>query len=403
MIARTHCMLLSLLICASLSGCGTREAAEFAPAERRATGQGQVNEVAEDAAEAPRPSEPQRQAIETIAAAGGTIERDAGGWPTSIDLASERASANEPTVQAVLQFPQLQRLRLAVNTVAPETLSGLAALTGLRELMLQDAPIDDDQLAAVLRAMPDLRRLTLRRLTGVTDQGIAAAVDCPQLEVLALIEMSQIGGAALDALPEIAKLRSLDLRNCGRLTSSDFEKLTSLTDLTELKLGGPAITDDVLAVVARMPALNSLTVEDAEITGDGLQELARAPGTAQGLQSLSLARCFGVTDDTLEVVNRLPGLETLVLRDIMLTGTFLSSLDNSLHEPLGLRTLVINDSFVADPAVQALPKVAPRLERLDLRGNPGVTDQSLDALRQLPALKEVSLQETGVSDPTAEL
>jgi hypothetical protein len=269
--------------------------------------------------------------------------------------------------------------------------------------MLQDAPISDTQLASLLGSMPALERLTLRRLTGVTDEGASAIVKCPQLRVLGLIEMSQISGAALESLSQMEQLRSLDLRNCGRLRPGDFECLIAFATLNEVKLGGPAIDDDVLADIARMPALIALTVEDAGITGAGLQELARAPGAAARLRVLALARCFGVTDQTLEVVNRLPALETLSLRDIMITGQFLSSLDNSLHEPLGLRTLIINDSFLTDQAVQALPNVAPRLEHLDLRGNQGVTDDALDALRQLPELKDVSLENTGVSDPAAEL
>jgi hypothetical protein len=87
----------------------------------------------------------------------------------------------------------------------------------------------------------------------------------------------------------------------------------------------------------------------------------------------------------------------------MITGEFLTSLDNSLQQPLGLRTLIITDAFLTDQAVQSLPNAAPRLERLDLRGNQGVTDDSLDALRRLPELKDVSLENTGVSDPAVEL
>jgi hypothetical protein len=108
-----------------------------------------------------------------------------------------------------------------------------------------------------------------------------------------------------------------------------------------------------------------------------------------------------VTDDTLQTVGSLSALESLSLRDIMLTGSFLNSLETSLDEAVPWRTLVVTDAFLTDDALAALPKLAPRLQRLDLRGNQGVSDQSLDVLRQLPELADVDLEGTGVSDPAA--
>ncbi len=400
-------LLLSLLLA---SGCGPREPAsptQPAPADASPpTSAGESNDT-KLPVETLAPDDEQQQAIQAIIAAGGSVDCNADGWPTLIDLASERASANDETVRWLLRFPQLKRLRLAVNTVSPETLSDLKTLVEMEELLLQDATIDDQQITTVLRSMPALRRLTMRRLSKVTDRGLAAISDCSQLEVLALIEMSQISGAALQPLSQVPQLRSLDLRNCGQLALADFEQLTSLAGLSELKLGGPAVTDDVLSVAAGLPSLVSLTIEDAQISGQGLQRLAQTPGVATRLRSLTIARCFGVTDDTLDMLGSLPVLETLSLRDIMLTGSFLKSLDESLgqslEKPLSLTTLVVTDAFLTDEAIAPLPRIAPGLRRLDLRGNQGVTDQSLDVFRQLPQLKDLQLQGTGVSDPAAAL
>ena len=123
------------------------------------------------------PDDQQQQAIQAIIAAGGSVDCDADGWPTLIDLASERASANEEIVRLLLQFPKLSRLRLAVNTVSPETLSELKTLAEMEELLLQDATIDDQQITTILSSMPALERLTLRRLSNVTDRGLAAIAE----------------------------------------------------------------------------------------------------------------------------------------------------------------------------------------------------------------------------------
>ena len=343
-------------------------------------------------------TEPQERAIETIFAAGGAVDRPTGGYPTLIDLASERVFADDEVVRAVLEFPGLKKLRLAVSTVSPETLGGLRSLTELDELLLQDAPVADDDLAALLGSMPALNRLTLRRLNEVTDTAIDSVAGCAELEVLALIEMNQISGASLDRLRDIERLRSLDLRNCGQLAAGDYEKLTLLEGLTELKIGGPAVDDDVLGIVARLPLVSSLSIEDAEVSADGLRRLADEAGLASRLRSLSFARCFGVTDESLGILDRFPKLETLVLRDIMLTGSFWSVLGESDEQLPSLKTLVVTNAFLTDEAVALLPQLAPNLTRLDLRGNFAVTDALLGVLEQLPKLTEARLEETGVSE-----
>ncbi len=186
--------------------------------------------------------------------------------------------------------------------------------------------------------MPSVRRLTLRRLSGVTDAGLDAVAGCGRLEVLALIEMSQLSGRArADA---IEGLRSLDLRNCGRLASGDSARLTAMAGLAELKLGGPMIDDGVLVALASLPRLESLAIEDAEITSACLDRLAEVEG-APARALLLLARCFGVTDETLQSIGKFPNLETLATNDIMPTGALLETLGKSDGRPPPLKTLVL--------------------------------------------------------------
>ena len=305
--------------------------------------------------------------------------------------------ADDALVRDVLQFPHLLRLHLTISDVMPETLEGLAGLVGLEDLLLQAAPIDDAGLTSVLRSMPVLRRLTLRRLSRVTNAGLAALPACPQLEVVALIEMSGITGAAVESLRGVERMRSLDVRSCGQLTTADFAQLVSLPGLAELKVGGPAVTDQVLAILAQHPALTSLSVDDAQITPACLQQLSGSPELAGRLRSLSFARCFGVTDESLTALRRFPALETLALREIMLAGSFLQFLLDDADQPLPLRTLTVTNAFFTDESLVPLPSLCPELTCLDLSGNQGVTNAALDVLRQLPSLREVKLDNTGVT------
>jgi len=342
-------------------------------------------------------SDDQVQAVDRITAAGGEIEKDADGYVAGIDLATRRVVADDELVRAVLAFPRLRRLQLAVSAVAPETLDQLATLTDLTELMLQDAPLDDAALARILKAEPLLRRLTLRRVNRVTDAGLAALSACPELEVVALIEMSGITGEAVAALRRIERLRSLDVRNCGQLTTADFTQLASLSALLELKVGGPAVNDQVVAILAAHPALTSLAVEDAQVSAAGLHTLADASQFAQRLQSLAFARCSGITDESLQVLGAFRTLETLSLREIMLNGSFLQYLNDGLDVPMKLKSLTITNALLTDDSLAALPALCPTLVRLDVSGNPRVTDAVLETLRQLPVLREVKLDETSVT------
>ena len=309
-----------------------------------------------------------------ILAAGGSLERAENGSPIGLDLASERVFADDELVRTTLEFPHLKRLRMAVSKASPETLAELARLSELEELFLQDAPLDDAALTALLHALPELQRMALRRLSRVTNAGLEALPDCRQLSVVALIEMSGITGAALQTLRNVQRLRLLDLRNCGQLTTADFAQLLALSSLQELKLGGPAINDDVLVLVAQHPSLSALSLEDAQVSSTCLQRLAESRDMAGRLRSISLARCFGVTDESLHVLREFPQLESLTLREIMLTGSFLQYVHDAGDERLPLKTLVITDAFLTDEALAPLPALFSTLIRLDLSGNQGLTD-----------------------------
>jgi hypothetical protein len=342
-------------------------------------------------------SEKESQAIKLIAAAGGSFQRNDTGIVYAIDLASERVFADDEVLRAVLAFPHLTRLRLAVSKAAPETLAQLTTLSELEELFLQDVALDDAALQVLLTALPELRRLGLRRLSRVTDAGLESLAGVPKLEVVALIEMSGATAATLHTLQGVAGLRYLDIRNCGQLTTLDFGLLTSLSQLEDLKVGGPAVNDEVLAAIVTHPSITALGVEDAQITAASLQRLAETQAFAQRLKSLSLVRCLGILDDSLTVLRQFPQLESLTLREIMLNGSFLQTVFDSGNDPLPIQNLTITDAFLTDDSLSPLPGMFRELKRLDLSGNQGITDASLAILRQVRSLEEVCLDRTAVT------
>ena len=152
----------------------------------------------------------------------------------------------------------------------------------------------------------------------------------------------------------------------------------------------------MLVALAGLPRLESLAIEEAEVTSACLDRLAEVEGVPARLRSLALARCFDVTDETLQAIGKFPNLETLATNNILLSGAFLEALSESDGNVPPLKTLVLANGFLADETVAHLPRLFPGLVRLDLRGNLGITDKSLEVFKQLPDLKQLQLEGTAV-------
>ena len=101
--------------------------------------------------------------------------------------------------------------------------------------------------------------------------------------------------------------------------------------LEEVKFAGPAVNDQIAGVITGLAKVQSLTIEDAEISAVFLQRLASHAPTARRIHTLAFARCYGVTDEALEPLGEFPSLKTLSLREILVTGAFLVALKNPAH------------------------------------------------------------------------
>jgi Leucine-rich repeat (LRR) protein len=349
----------------------------------------------------PAPAGEIEQTAAAIRKAGGTVARDTDGRITGVDLTANRAPVDEKLAQAVLRLPQLKMLRLSLNAISPETLDRLTAQKQLTELALRDVPLTDAQFARLIANLPRLRRLALRRVNGVSAAGLDALVSLPRLEVLALVEMG-ISGQALAGLQKLDHLRSLDLRKCEALKTGDYRTLTAMKSLRELKLAGSSAGDAALEIVAAMPALDALVIEDSPVSAEAVQRLAAVGGLAGRMQSLTFTRCYGVTDDALRVVMAMPRLESLSIRRCPVAGDFLTRWADTPAEKLPkLRTLVVTDAFLPAEALAVLPRFAPSLRRLDL-SRVMLTPAAMKAIGELTALESLQLAACSLTDEAIE-
>jgi hypothetical protein len=158
-----------------------------------------------------------------------------------------------------------------------------------------------------------------------------------------------------------------------------------------LKLGGYGIDNDAMTIVAALPHLESLTVEDAAIGSPSIVRLSESPAAGR-ITSLSFARCSGLDDDALAGLAGFRHLRRLWLRDVPVTGVFLSKLPTRDQ----FEVLALNQTFLGDEAFEAIA-ACRGLKRLEL----AQTSLSPDAVRKISGLSDLeylNLANCGLND-----
>lgn len=383
-------------------------------------------------------------------------------------------------------IPTITGLRLANS--AGVTDAGLRVLTRLLQLQhldLSQTAVSDDGLA-LLRELPALQTLSLA-MTGVTDAGMQHLGGCHGLRRLNLMwtdtgdaaiaalagnaslthfwsgnNVSDAGLAMLHALPVFAVWRGdagdvslmhhsaetnqLTLR--GHFTDDGMRRLVGLDGLFSLNLDDSALslsarameplttlphlsrlsvnaTDDWMPIIARMPVLRHLGVQDTVAGDDGFEALSASQSieqiwgrrchnlrtrgfTALGkmpqLRGLSVS-CLNVGDEAIATLPDFPLLRELMPMDVPDAGyrhigrcTQLESLqlmycrdttDAATAHITGLSRLkrYFNSYTTITDRTPALLSTMDSLEAITFDGCHGLTDAGIAMLARLPRLQ----------------
>ena len=336
--------------------------------------------------------------LATIENAFGGIERNNDGVITGVDLAQARSSVNDEVLNAALTIPGLKKLRVAGSAISRETLSIIAGQTQLEELYLQDTVASDNELTLFLTALPNVKRLTLRRCAQVTDLSAESFLAENNLRNLALIEMN-VGREMLETLACSRTITAIDLRDCSRLTPEDYALVAGMTQLVDLKIGGFNINDKVLEYISQLPNLTGLTVEDAMISADAFAQMLETAAWKSKLTQLVLSRNATLYDDGLLPVYSLPKLKRLTVNGMMVTGTFLAPPSENENARPKLETLSLRKAFLTADGVAALQKYH-ELKSLDLSGV-AMTEELAEIIATLDTLETLNLSECRMTDEMA--
>lgn len=214
---------------------------------------------------------------------------------------------------------------LLVETRLDDHLASLSQLTRLEDLRLHDISLDGRGLSA-LTGLSNLRRFALTIHPDAEPPNIEVVYR--HLERMQSVEWLELDGVLLHAghigrLNSLPHLHTLCVAIAGdgdeeRINRLQFASLSQLKHVTRVlirqntrnpmprRLYALPIPNAVLDAVARIPSLQSLSVEYAPATAEGLKRLARS----KTLETLQLLGQTMTADDAL-IICQFPSLKRL--------------------------------------------------------------------------------------------
>jgi hypothetical protein len=216
----------------------------------------------------------------------------------------------------------------------------------------------------------------------------------------------------LKRLAGVTTLRRLDLANCA-IEGQGLQHIAGLTQLRELNLTLTPVSDEALKHLAGLTELRSLGLASTQCTGAGFAHLK----ALQKLESVNF-HFTPLNDAGLEAVGQVPISGRLWFAHTRFTDKGVAALRGQTQlkrcglgstdqassgeavaalVDLPLEELSLLD-HQASPAGLAHATKIVTLRRLDLSHAPGVQDDSLPLVAQMPALEEFSLGSAPITD-----
>lgn len=220
----------------------------------------------------------------------------------------------EEEFRQIGKLPHLKKLVLYGHCkgLTDKTLAHLTGLAELEELHTDQIQVTDDGLKQ-LTALKNLRALSFFHVSfgrkQFTGKGLAYFADLPKLERLT-IAGTPFNDEGMEALGQLTQLKEVGTWHTGQ-TAAGMDHLKNLKNLTKLHLGQrlydgkPSLTDETVAVLAELKALESLQLDEARLTRDALARLKQLPK----LKKLTLHVIDIPEADVEKLRGDLPGVE----------------------------------------------------------------------------------------------
>ena len=264
----------------------------------------------------------------------------------------------------------------------------------------------EDSNMGGIRKLGNLKKFAIRNSRYSTAASLELLSEAPALESLELYECGQI--TSLYALARIRKLTHLSIIPEDTLS---FASLVECKNLKSIKLGGSSSIDDsALKSLARVASLESVDLTNTSVTDEGLAELGKLPklqklilkdcdsitGEAfadfqfpETLKVLNLEKATKVNDDGLAELKRFSNLEELRLFEN-------DKIEGRGFECVGsmkkLKTLSCPKTSISDKHLKPLDGIST-LELIWFPDCGGISGRGLDYLSKSKGCKRMSLNQ----------
>jgi len=308
----------------------------------------------------------------------------------------------------IKNFKNLKKLYLSSTPVKGETLGELSGLNDLKELKLDYTLVTDAGLAALARLthlqtldLSGMRVNTQQDATAfgrVTAKGLAGLNlnDMRELEELILADIKldrpegSIAGEVV-ALPDLAYLKRLRTLNLSgtKLDPAVLSKLCALSCLKELNLSRTDIDGKGLASLAEreMANLKTISLSTTQVTKTVVKTLLQKDKSLDELD-LSYTR---LTDQDICYLKNSGCLRRVAVLDLSATAVTDDGV-KLLNNLPALKELYLSDTTISDQGVTSLLDLNQRLEGLSL-SRTNVTNKGLGEVRKFKKLKYLYLED----------
>lgn len=250
-------------------------------------------------------------------------------------------------VKHLLQLPDLQILDLRVTDISDASIETIRQMTSLKTVRLNGTRVTEEGAKALKRSRPELRieftwpRVRYREFVGIRAirqldsnqqaqlllKAASAPVNDRMLSQAHIFHCSigdEMPPEVMQRLPRLRVLTNMKI-TASWLKAEHLAELWKNHRLQDVTLTGPAVTDDVLPMLARCRSLHYLDLSHTNITGEQLSELQHC----LALYQLDL----GYTDLSDEGIEQLATLTSSYLQRVTVPMT---SQDPRLHKLLSL-------------------------------------------------------------------
>lgn len=313
-----------------------------------------------------------------------------GGAPALAPEPAEVVSSFQAAQAEISRTPAGAIIQVAFRK-APLTdaLAGsLSKLAGLQTLIISNSEMTMSGWQEIGK-LAKLRTLDLRDCK-LGDAHFKAAVST--LGELVIVRMSGKNGDTT-----VSDEGIVALKNCSKLRvlAADYlfvsevgiTELAGLKSLSEVYLAGSLVDDTALARIAEIPTIEKLRIAKTSVSKEGLVHLTKLP-----LEELDVSECSKIDDSALEPIGKITSLKKLNLWRDAVGDTGMAYLKDLTN----LEWLNVDNTQLSDAGLKSFAGFS-KLTFLHL-GSTSVSDAGMPDILPLKSLKDLKVSRTAVTE-----